>query len=76
MGNPGSIPGSGRSPGEGNGYPSSSKYSCLENSMDRRPYWVILHVMKKPPANAGDIRNADSVLGSGRSFGGRRGNPL
>ena len=29
----GSIPGSGRSPGEGNGYPF--QYSCLENSMDR-----------------------------------------
>ena len=27
------IPGSGRSPGEGNGYPL--QYSCLENSMDR-----------------------------------------
>ena len=29
----GSIPRSGRSPGEGNGYPH--QYSCLENSMDR-----------------------------------------
>ena len=29
----GSIPGLGRSPGEGNGY--SLQYSCLENSMDR-----------------------------------------
>ena len=29
----GSIPGSGRSPGEGNGSPL--QYSCLENSMDR-----------------------------------------
>ena len=28
------IPGSGRSPGEGNGNPPH--YSCLENSMDRR----------------------------------------
>ena len=32
-GGPGSIPGSGRSPGEGNGYPLS--HSSLENSMDR-----------------------------------------
>ena len=32
-GDPGSIPGSGRSPGEGNGNPV--QYSCLENSMDR-----------------------------------------
>ena len=29
----GLIPGSGRSPGEGNGYPL--QYSCLENSMNR-----------------------------------------
>ena len=32
-GDPGSIPGYGRSPGEGNGNPL--QYSCLENSMDR-----------------------------------------
>ena len=32
-GDPGSIPGSGRSRGEGNGNPL--QYSCLENSMDR-----------------------------------------
>ena len=32
-GNAGSIPGSGRSPGEGNGYPLW--YSCLGNPMDR-----------------------------------------
>ena len=34
-GDPGSIPGSGRSPGEGNGNPL--QYSCLENPMDREP---------------------------------------
>ena len=32
----GSIPGSGGSPGEGNGNPL--QYSCLENSMDRRAW--------------------------------------
>ena len=32
-GDQGSIPGSGRSPGEGNGNPL--QYSCLENPMDR-----------------------------------------
>ena len=37
MGDPGSIPGLGRSPGEGNGYPL--QYSCLENSMDRGAWW-------------------------------------
>ena len=34
----GSIPGSGRSPGEGNGNPLRS--SCLENSMDRGAWWA------------------------------------
>ena len=33
VGDPGLIPGSGRSPGEGNSYPL--QYSCLENSMNR-----------------------------------------
>ena len=32
-GDPGSIPGLGRCPGEGNDYPL--QYSCLENSIDR-----------------------------------------
>ena len=36
VGDPGSIPGSGRSPGEGNGNPL--QYSCLENSMDREAW--------------------------------------
>ena len=34
----GSIPGSGRSPGEGNGYPL--QYSCLERSLDRGAWWA------------------------------------
>ena len=37
----GSIPGSGRSPGEGNGNPL--QYSCLEKSMDRRARWATIH---------------------------------
>ena len=36
-GDQGSIPGSGRSPGEGNGNPL--QYSCLENSMDGGAWW-------------------------------------
>ena len=35
---PGLIPGLGRSPGEGNGYPL--QYSCLENYMDRGSWWA------------------------------------
>ena len=38
---PGLIPGLGRSPGEGNGYPL--QYSCLENSKDRRVWWTTVH---------------------------------
>ena len=37
----GSLPGSGRSPGEGNGYPF--QYSSLENSVDRRVWWATGH---------------------------------
>ena len=33
-------------------------------------------MVKNPPANAGDIRDQDSIPGSGRSPGGGRGNPL
>jgi len=33
-----SIPGLGRSPGEGNGNPL--QYSCLENPMDRGAWWA------------------------------------
>ena len=36
-----SIPGLGRSPGEGNGYPF--QYSFLENSMDRGAWWATVH---------------------------------
>ena len=38
---PGSIPGSGRSPGEGNGNPL--QYSFLEISMDREAWWNTAH---------------------------------
>ena len=40
-GNPGSIPGSGRSTGEGKG--KSLQYSCLENPKDRGAWWDIVH---------------------------------
>ena len=40
-GNLGSIPGLGRSPGEGNGNPL--QYSCLENPMDRGAWWATVH---------------------------------
>ena len=38
VGDMGSIPGSGRAPGEGNGNPF--QYYCLENPMDRGGWWA------------------------------------
>ena len=45
VGDPGSVPGSGRCPGEGNGYPL--QYSCLENSMDRGAWQATVHGVTK-----------------------------
>ena len=44
-GDPGSVPGLGRSPGEGNGNPL--QYSCLENPMDRGAGWATSHGVAK-----------------------------
>ena len=41
----GSIPGSGRSPGVGNGKPL--QYSCLENFNDRGAWWAAVHGVTK-----------------------------
>ena len=40
-GDPGSIPGLGRSPGEGNGNPL--QYPYLDNLMDRGAWWAAVH---------------------------------
>ena len=45
VGDPDTIPESGTSPGEGNGY--SLQYSCLENSVDRGAWWAIAHGIPK-----------------------------
>ena len=45
MGDQGSIPGLGRSPGEGTGYPL--QYSCLESSMDRGAWQATDHRVTK-----------------------------
>ena len=84
----GSIPGSGRFPGEGNSNPL--QYSCLENPMDggawcrllswgckesdptERLQLQVVLVVKNTPANAGDLRDLGSIPGLGRSP--RRGN--
>ena len=44
-GDTGSIPGLGRSPGEGNGNPL--QYSCLENPMDRGAWRATVHEVTK-----------------------------
>ena len=41
----GSIPGGGRSPGEGHGNPL--QYSCLENPMGRGAWWATVHGVAK-----------------------------
>ena len=61
-GGPGSIPESGRSPGEGIGYPL--QYSWVS---------LVAQMVKKSTCNAGDL---GSFPGSGRSPGGEHGNPL
>ena len=42
---PGSIPGLGRSPGEGND--NSLQYSYLESPMDREAWWATVHSVTK-----------------------------
>ena len=49
----GSIPGSGRSPGEGNGSPL--QYSCLENPMDGGAWWTTVHRVAKSQTWLSDI---------------------
>jgi len=44
-GDAGSIPGSGRSPGEGNG--NSLQFSCLENPINKGGWWATVHGVAK-----------------------------
>ena len=52
-GDPGSVPGLGRSPGEGNGNPL--QYSCLKNPMDRGAWWVTVHGVAKSQTQLNDF---------------------
>ena len=51
-GDPGLIPGSGRSPGGGHDNPL--QYSCLENPMDRGAWWATVHGVSKSQAQLND----------------------
>ena len=87
----GSIPGSGRSPGEGNGKPL--QYSCLENPMDGGAWWNTVHGTTKcfhfhntiliilsggsdGKESACNVGDPGSIPGLGRSPGKGNGNLL
>ena len=53
VGDLGLIPGSGRSPGEGNGNPL--QYSCLENPMDGGAWWATVHRAAKSRKRLSDF---------------------
>ena len=53
VGDLGSILGSGRSPGEGNGSPL--QYSCLENPMDGGAWWATVHEVAKSQTRLSDF---------------------
>ena len=53
VGDPGSVPGSGRSPGAENDNPL--QYSCLENSKDREAWQPIVHGVTKSQAHLNDF---------------------
>ena len=52
-GDPGSVLGSGQSPGEGNGTPL--QYSCLENSVDREAWQATVHGIVKSQTRLSDL---------------------
>ena len=61
-GDPGSIPGSGRSPGEGNGNPL--QYSCLENPMDRGAWLATVHGDAKSQTRLSAFTSLHRILDS------------
>ena len=54
------IPGSGRSPREGNGNPL--QYSCLENPMDRGAWWATVHRVAKELDMTYQLNNNKDLL--------------
>ena len=60
VGDLGSIPGSGRSPGEGNGNPLW--YSCLENPMDGGAWWAAVHGVAKSRTRLSNFTSLEGKL--------------
>ena len=58
-GEPGWIPGLGRSSGEGKSYPL--QYSCPENSIDRGAWWATVHGVTKSWAQLSDFHFSRTV---------------
>ena len=61
-GDPGLIPWSGRSPGEGNGNPL--QYSCLENPMDGGAWWATIQGVTKSRTQLSDFTSLNATLKS------------
>ena len=64
VGDLGSIPGLGRSPGERNVNPL--QYSCLENPMDRGAWWATVHGVAKSRTQLSDLTSLTAVLLTGK----------
>ena len=64
-GDAGSIPGSGRFPGEGKG--NSLQYSCLENSMDRGAWRATVYGVTKSQIRLRDLAHTHACTGEPRS---------
>ena len=69
-GDPGSIPGLGRSLGEGNG--NLLQYSCLENPMDRGAWSATVHGFAKSRTRLSDFTSLHAHCSTGGGYG----NPL
>ena len=65
-GNTGSILGSRRSPGEGNGNPLL--YSCLGNPMDRGAWWATVHGVTKELDTTQCLNNSKGVQQDGLMY--------
>ena len=57
-------------------YGVAQSWTRLKRLSSSSSIYLVVLVVKNPPANAGDIRDAGLISGSGRSPGGGHGNPL